>query len=744
MILGRSRKLTKKATADVGPVYEAAALFVREGLESDGSLFSPGQPVWTEAAAVDLERRFVQNPDTSDDSFEEKFHRQLAGAPSTTIRLAAELLFVHFLISMQLRGETKRRMINAVASWAPEPVLLPPALVSATEAGIANAGRSFLQHRPFLLMYLVEFVIRWKRLPVEDRRTLLNDPWRFKEFVFAIPARAARLQQHALLHLVHPDTFESIVSEPHKEQIAARFALPAEASETDLDRRLLLVRERLASDYGRDFTYYQDDVKSLWQPVDDPKPPVVEAERGTRFWVEKSLVAERSDRRSGPHALGEALWSPQTSEDGRDIYRLMREVAPGDIVLHFVDNRHFSGISRVTAAPDDSFRGVTGTAWGDRPCLRISLGSYTPLDPPIEREQLFNDLPTRARLQEILSAHRGLFFNRNFELNQGSYLTAAPISLVKVLNDIHKGRTGSDLPLVPLENILPETEEVQEPFRRPLSLEWLADQTLWSQERLLEIVEVLRSKAPHVVLAGPPGTGKTWIAQLLARYVTGDDPKRHSIVQFHPSYSYEAFIEGLRPVMKGNAIAFDRVPGVVLQLEERHRGDDRPFVLVVDEMNRANLPRVFGELMFLLEYRDRAIDLQFTKDFRLPPTFSLIGTMNTADRSIRSIDVALRRRFEFFECPPDAGVLERYFSSRQNGVPSLIDGFVALNRELTTHLDRHHTIGHTFFMMNDMTPDALFAAWRRKIQPLIDDYFFDQPDIAQSFEAARFWPELQG
>lgn len=238
--------------------------------------------------------------------------------------------------------------------------------------------------------------------------------------------------------------------------------------------------------------------------------------------------------------------------------------------------------------------------------------------------------------------------------------------------------------------------------------------------------------------------GKTWLAQLLARYVTEDDPERHSIVQFHPSYSYEAFVEGLRPVIRNNAVAFDRVPGVILRLEELHRGDDRPFVLVVDEMNRANLPRVFGELMFLLEYRDRAIDLQFTERFSLPSTFSLIGTMNTADRSIRSVDVALRRRFDFFECAPDAAVLERYFAAHVNGVPSLLDGFNLLNQELTAHLDRHHTIGHTFFMMDPLTPDALFAVWRRKIQPLIEDFFFDQPDIAQSFDAGRLWPELQG
>jgi 5-methylcytosine-specific restriction enzyme B len=185
------------------------------------------------------------------------------------------------------------------------------------------------------------------------------------------------------------------------------------------------------------------------------------------------------------------------------------------------------------------------------------------------------------------------------------------------------------------------------------------------------------------------------------------------------------------------------VPGIVLDVVEGLRGDEQPFVLVIDEMNRANLPKVLGELMFLLEYRDRSIDLPLTKGFRLPPNLRFVGTMNTADRSIRSLDVALRRRFDVFECPPDPGVLARYFATRHNRVPSLIEGFNQLNAELTAQLDRHHTIGHTFFMTSPMTPDVILRAWQRKIGPLIEEYFFDQPDVAQSFEPSRYWPELQ-
>lgn len=421
----------------------------------------------------------------------------------------------------------------------------------------------------------------------------------------------------------------------------------------------------------------------------------------------------------------------------------MREVRVGDVVLHFVDNQKFVAASRVAEGPDTSRVGDAGTPWADRPSIRYRLEEYKPLTPPIEREDLFGDPEIRPRLIEVLQNHRGLFFNRSLELNQGAYLTAAPPALMNILNDVYSRKSGSDLPHLSSRTALPEVVRTRS-LSRPLTLEWLAEQTLWPQERLLEIVEVLASKSPHVILAGPPGTGKTWIAQFLARYVTQDRTESRKLVQFHPSYSYEAFVEGLRPVASDRGVAFQPVNGVVLDIEKDLRNDDAPFVLVLDEMNRANLPRVFGELMFLLEYRDHPIDLQYTKNFKLSANLRLIGTMNTADRSIRSIDVALRRRFDIFECVPDADVLERYLSkSGTNGVPSILDGFRLLNEELAKNLDRHHTVGHTFFMIDPLTPDALLQVWKRKIVPLIEDYFFDQPDIATSFEPGRFWPELQ-
>ncbi len=311
--------------------------------------------------------------------------------------------------------------------------------------------------------------------------------------------------------------------------------------------------------------------------------------------------------------------------------------------------------------------------------------------------------------------------------------------MLNMLDRLYQTETSVNRQVVPE----PQADEPPPSVAR-LGRSWLREVTLWPDEALDDLLEAVLGSSPQIILAGPPGTGNTWVAQAVARHLTEDDPARWRLVQFHPSYSYESFVEGLRPVASGSAISFDIVPGVVLRMAKEADSHMGPQILVIDEMNRANLSRVLGELMFLFEYRNQRIDLQYSTDLALPDNLKLIGTMNTADRSIRAIDVALRRRFEVFECSPDVGILERYYAlgTHQNYVPDLLDGFLTLNEALRAQLDRHHTIGHTFFMTETMTPDRLQRVWRRTIQPLIEEYFFDMPDVAARFRVEEFWKSL--
>jgi 5-methylcytosine-specific restriction protein B len=170
--------------------------------------------------------------------------------------------------------------------------------------------------------------------------------------------------------------------------------------------------------------------------------------------------------------------------------------------------------------------------------------------------------------------------------------------------------------------------------------------------------------------------------------------------------------------------------------------DGKPRVLIIDEINRANIPRVFGELMYLLEYRDSKIDLMYhAEQFSLPPNLYIIGTMNTADRSVQGIDLALRRRFDFFELKPDVEVLRNWYKDKENKLgEGLFQGFIALNKHLEDHVGKHLAIGQSYLMRPLMDSKTLDKIWDQQLMPLIEEYFFDRPNHLSDFSRENYWP----
>ena len=279
-------------------------------------------------------------------------------------------------------------------------------------------------------------------------------------------------------------------------------------------------------------------------------------------------------------------------------------------------------------------------------------------------------------------------------------------------------------------------------------LDVIMKRTYWDKNRIARVLASLTDSSPQIILQGPPGTGKTFVARELARYLLegmteGQVDQFIEIVQFHPSYGYEDFVEGLKPVSRSDGgLEFAKVPGPIVRIANLIEQDGNPRVLIIDEMNRANLPRVFGELMYLLEYRGQHLNLMYQEEFSLPANLFIIGTMNTADKSIKGIDLALRRRFDFFEVPPSVEVLRGHYSSRQNILgESLFRGFEDLNNEVAADMgDRHHGIGHSFFMQESFDRSDLNDVWELQLAPLLEDYFFDRPQLVEKYSQDKFWP----
>lgn len=270
----------------------------------------------------------------------------------------------------------------------------------------------------------------------------------------------------------------------------------------------------------------------------------------------------------------------------------------------------------------------------------------------------------------------------------------------------------------------------------------LATQLYMPKEWLQECIDLLRDR-PQLIFYGPPGTGKTYLAKAIAKHLAGAEHVK--MVQFHPSYSYEDFFEGFRPVETENGqIAYDIHRGPLRQLAFTARKDPgNLYVLIIDEVNRGNLSKIFGELYYLLEYRDESINLLYSDKvemFSLPKNVLIIGTMNRADRSVALVDSAMRRRFAFVHLHPSKeptrSVLRNWL--KDHGENEVIADIVdELNESIA---DEDFKIGPSYFMRPGATSKiGMDVAWRTTVLPLMEEYHFNDTgvDVHDAYALAK-------
>lgn len=389
----------------------------------------------------------------------------------------------------------------------------------------------------------------------------------------------------------------------------------------------------------------------------------------------------------------------------RRIYKYFEQAKSGDIIIGYESSptKQIKAIYEVT-------KGIHNTDKGEE----IEFELVEKLEIPVSWNELKNN-PTLQNCEVFINNQGSLF-----KITEEEY---------DIIREVIDNKNIISEKLLQHSNIKKYkfSEDVDKPFI--------------SEEQFLKSVSLLKRKK-NIILQGPPGVGKTFIARKLAYEIMQEIKDTNiEMVQFHQSYSYEDFIQGLRPTQKGG---FDINEGIFFTFCRRALAHpDRPFFFIIDEINRGNLSKIFGELMMLIEADKRAekyaLKLTYSEDeddrFYVPENLYIIGTMNTADRSLAIVDYALRRRFAFVSLQPDYGENFRTFLAENGLSNSMIEHISSsvfkVNEKIKadTNLGEGFQIGHSYFCDFRDTEDE--NIWWQEIidfelKPLLEEIWFDE------------------
>ena len=316
----------------------------------------------------------------------------------------------------------------------------------------------------------------------------------------------------------------------------------------------------------------------------------------------------------------------------------------------------------------------------------------------------------------------------------------------KTLLDINRESTTRES--LGMDRVIMDVEEAY-------GIQQMIDEDVFLGRKEIERMKRILESKKNLILQGPPGVGKTFIARKLAYVLMGrKSENRITSVQFHQSYSYEDFVGGFRPDVENDQMVFTRQDGPFLKVcKDARDNPDVDYVVLIDEINRGNLSRVFGELLLLIEADKRkpefGVTLQHRPDdeagFFVPENVYIIGTMNLADRSLTGMNVAMRRRFGFVDLKPQFNqkVFTDWLSEETDMPPGMQDrinaGMATLNSTIAVDpsLGVNYAVGHSFFCPPEGEPAGGWEEWYEtvveyEIRPLLREYWFDAPDTANA------------
>lgn len=420
-----------------------------------------------------------------------------------------------------------------------------------------------------------------------------------------------------------------------------------------------------------------------------------EEETDTHFWW---LNANPKIWSFNDIAVGDAQSYTLYNENGnkRRIFQNFLNAKAGDMIIGYESNpvKQVVAIGRVIAEQD-----------GEKILFEKNEGLTTPID-----YALLKDCPELENMEYFQNPQGSLF-----KLTKGEYDFI--LDLIREENPVSQ---GSSIETYTKADFL--------------------DEVYMTERRYENLVAVLRNKK-NIILQGAPGVGKTFAARRLAWSMMGEkDDSRIEFVQFHQNYSYEDFMMGYKPVDDG----FELKYGIFYRFCQKAANQpDKDYFFIIDEINRGNMSKIFGELLMLIEkdYRGTKATLAYNGlSFSVPKNLYIIGMMNTADRSLAMIDYALRRRFSFFEVEPgfDSEGFIRYQKELNNEtLNELIERVKDLNREITQDksLGKGFCIGHSYFCGHDVCTDEwLHSIVDYDLLPMLSEYWFDDANKLQRWE----------
>lgn len=665
-------------------LYEAFHTFLQNCVLEDRSLLWPRQSLWVPENVAALKKAIIDSPVMGRElSFEEKLQEQMKAEPPERWGLLADVSYVYYLPSSSMKFETKRKLIAFAAQQGG--FSIPPDtddIWIPLQKGFSHTGQRYnLKYAQFWAILLFANSVKASA----NRQEIMDQPKKFQDLMDsvleAIPNKVDRGidMRHAMLYLAFPDQYEPIISHQDKQAILKVYSNRVSSPlPKDLDQAIVKIRQALAPEKdkeGQPFNFYRPDIKAEWKDTPMPQPPKPSPLPGPGpipgvQQAMKVLDYTRNLILYGPPGTGKTFIARKIAEEL--IARQGQKGQPDELLLQKVTETHtlfdVVALGLYLAGPNKS----------------QSVGEI----------MQFPIIKSRFKVRPVNNPKEVIWSTLQIHSDPES-------KTVKVTNKA--GQALFDKEPDSKWKLIPSGKE-------------------YVEQSLADALNELRVKA------GGDIQPKDFI----------------SSVTFHQSYSYEDFIEGIRPKPdseEAGPSAYEVMPGIFRRICTRAIANpDNHFVLLIDEINRGNIAKIFGELITLIEDDKRGGEkneltatLPYSGGtFVVPNNLYVIGTMNTADRSIALLDVALRRRFAFFEMMPDPELLGDESVVSDEGISVHLGNLLkSLNNKICESLDRNHQIGHSYFWKISQAPkeqrlSLLEYSWNYQVLPLIEEYFYSQ------------------